>query len=48
MRRVNEEGEDAMRLTPKGVQVANQAAMSSDDDVVAMFDALLDGNSPRS
>jgi hypothetical protein len=29
-----------MRLTAKGEQVANQAAMTSDDDAAALMDAL--------
>ncbi len=37
----NETGEAAMRLTKKGEQVANQAAMSSEDDTAALMDALL-------
>jgi DNA-binding MarR family transcriptional regulator len=38
---VNEAGEEAMRLTAKGEQVANQAALSSDDDTAALMEALL-------
>ena len=37
-----EDGKPALQLTPKGAQVATQMAMSSEDDVFAMFDALLD------
>jgi DNA-binding MarR family transcriptional regulator len=36
----NAEGEPAMRLTAKGERIANQAAMSSDDDAAALMDAL--------
>ena len=38
-----EDGKPALQLTPKGAQVATQMAMSSEDDALAMFDALLDG-----
>ena len=37
-----EDGKPALQLTPKGVQVARQMAMSSEDDAFAMFSALLD------
>ena len=37
-----EDGKPALQLTPQGAQVANQMAMSSEDDALAMFDALLD------
>jgi hypothetical protein len=36
---VNEAGEPAMRLTAKGEQVANQAALSSEDDAAALLGA---------
>ena len=36
------EGRETWALTPKGAQVATQMAMSSEDDALAMFDALLD------
>jgi hypothetical protein len=35
-------GEEAMRLTAKGEQVANQAAMGRDDDTAVLLDALLE------
>jgi hypothetical protein len=36
---VNDAGEAAMRLTARGQQVANQAAMTSEDDAAALLDA---------
>ena len=39
---VNEAGEAAMRLTKRGEQVSNQAAMSSEDDAAALMEALLE------
>jgi hypothetical protein len=39
---VNANGEAAMRLTARGQQVANQAAMGSEDDAVALLDGLLE------
>jgi DNA-binding MarR family transcriptional regulator len=39
---VNEAGEPAMRLTAKGEQAANQAALSSEDDAAALMAALLE------
>ena len=36
------EGRETWALTPKGAQVATQMAMSSEDDALAMFNALLD------
>ena len=35
------QGRETWALTPKGAQVATQMAMSSEDDALAMFDALL-------
>ena len=37
-----DEGQPALQLTPKGARVATQMAMSSEDDALAMFNALLD------
>jgi hypothetical protein len=39
---VNDDGEAAMRLTARGQQVANQAAMGTEDDAAALLEALLD------
>jgi hypothetical protein len=36
------DGREAWTLTPTGVQVATQMAMSNEEDAFAMFDALLD------
>ena len=36
-----EDGRLAVQLTPKGAQTATQMAMSSEDDALAMFNALL-------
>ncbi len=38
---VDEDGKDAMRLTPEGEKVARQLAMSDDDDRDALLLALL-------
>ena len=42
LRQTVDEGESALQLTPTGAQVATQMAMSSEEDALAMFDALLD------
>ena len=42
---VNDHGEAAMRLTKRGEQVANQAAMSTEDDAAALMAALLPSDS---
>ena len=38
------EGRETWTLTPTGEQVANQIAMSAEDDGVALLTALLDAN----
>ena len=35
------EGREMWTLSPKGAQIATQMAMSSEDDALAMFNALL-------
>lgn len=42
LRQTIDEGKPALQLTPKGVQVARQMAMSSEEDAFAMFTAVLD------
>ena len=39
---IDAQGRETWALTPKGAQVATQMAMSSEDDALAMFNALLD------
>ncbi len=43
---VDGNGEGAMRLTPRGEQVANQLAMVKEDDAAAMLAGLL-GDEPQ-
>ena len=46
LRQTIDEGKPALQLTAKGAQVANQMAMSSEDEAFAMFGALLDASGP--
>jgi len=39
---VDEDGQDAMRLTPKGAQMGRALAMAGDEDAAAVLDALLE------
>jgi hypothetical protein len=41
-RYVTEDGAQAMRLTPKGAQVARQMSMSTEGDALGLLTALLD------